>query len=1327
MKRLLFLILVFALLSAGFFIGRSRQTSDLLKKHILPEISAATGMQATARKMYINLFPLFIGARDLKISDGNKDVLHVPAIKGYIELTGFLKKELVLRRLVITGPDLKTDGAGIQDVVKRIKEYLGKERKTPLAVAVKAVVVRDGGFSLEYGNGLFKGYGVNVEAVLDAPSNDAFMPRVNFRLKKVSSQIKGWPALEADMSGDAVFKEKSVDVRSLNAGFYGSSIKASGIYQFGPGTGESESSAGTGSFQVQMNILPQSLKKIFGLKHRGDGNVYAKGSIKVLGSDLLGSVIDLDLNGGFYVQTLMELLKVEEKVEGLVDFSGNIQGPARDITGRAKAHLKDGNLYDVEVNDLACKVAYKDYALNFTEGRSVLYNGRAEAEASVTIVGPTHYSLDVRFNDVDSLPVLRLIGWIPDIPLGKVNGRVNTAGYAFNPSGWFDYRSIQRGDDVMGRIERIKGSYNLMEGLLTLTGVEATTGRTSMTAGGNVDIPSKNLALNVHISASDLTDVTLPYLGELRGTGEFSGTLTGIFDDPVISGAMMLKSASFDRYDIGDVSGHIAYKMNFLEVKSLISSVRHQGYQQTAALSGNIGFPHAAKLFEFKSPVYALSVSAQNADLEKTVKFVYRKKLAAYPSGRLDADFRINGAGPKPSYDGTLRINKAAVNSYAVADSADMSFSYNYRNFIVRNGHFKKGNSAFAAEGSLSANDSFIFSASGAGIFLKDMPAFAAPFDAVFGFKAEGRGTLDNPEVFFKGVMGRQKISGVEIGEGELGAALNGRKLKVEAKLIGGNVLFKGMADLRGYMPWTARLDVRPGRYDFLLSALLKDRPEDLLINVKGSADMHGDKEHFFASADIDRINLNLFGYNFSNESGIHLEIRDKNIVLPFVRMRSGNASFSIRGTAGTTKGYDIVLEGSSALSPIKGFIKRIDAIRGDADFVFSITGDWDSPKINGGVNIANALLGVKDLPHRISSVNGYFFIDENRIVIQKLSGKIGGGDMDLSGIAYLQKFRMKKFYLDAVMNNVGINMSKDFALNFNGNIFVKGSPESQAVSGEVRLNKVRYNERVEWKSWFLMAKTKERPRGDFGAFEKAGLNIRIYGSENISVNNNIARAQLKVDTSLRGTVASPVLFGRIESESGTVYFRNNEFRIVKAIADFSDPRRMNPAMEIIAETAIKGYNVRLNLEGQIDHFNLSLLSDPPLEEMDILSLLTVGRFGKELKGIESGIGAGEATSFLTGKMQDVMEERAKTLTGLDRVEVDPYVSKVTGTISPRITVSKRLLGDRLFVTYSSAASSAENNVIRLEYALSKNISLVGLRDEKGSMGTDVKFRFEFK
>jgi len=380
-------------------------------------------------------------------------------------------------------------------------------------------------------------------------------------------------------------------------------------------------------------------------------------------------------------------------------------------------------------------------------------------------------------------------------------------------------------------------------------------------------------------------------------------------------------------------------------------------------------------------------------------------------------------------------------------------------------------------------------------------------------------------------------------------------------------------------------------------------------------------------------------------------------------------------------------------------------------------------------MNVTDASFGLRDYPAYLSSINGYLYIDADKIVLHKLSGKIGGGDVNITGIVYLKAFSFKRFYLEAKLDNIPATLAKDFTVNFDGNLLYKGTLDTQSITGDIKINRASYKQMVEWRSWLLTPTAKQKLQAEASAFEKAELNVRISGSENISIDNNVARAPVSIsgDMIVKGTISKPVLFGRIESKDGYVYFRNNEFKIIFASVDFADPNRIKPVVNLTAETSVKGYNIRLNLEGMMDHFSLALSSDPHLEEMDILSLLTVGQVGKELKGVAGGIGAGEATSFITGKVHDVVEERLRTITGLDRFQVDSSYSATTGTVSPRVTVSKRLIGDKLFVTYSNVLSSELAQVLKVEYLLDKNISLIGIRDEIGSVGGDIKFRFEFK
>jgi autotransporter translocation and assembly factor TamB len=254
-----------------------------------------------------------------------------------------------------------------------------------------------------------------------------------------------------------------------------------------------------------------------------------------------------------------------------------------------------------------------------------------------------------------------------------------------------------------------------------------------------------------------------------------------------------------------------------------------------------------------------------------------------------------------------------------------------------------------------------------------------------------------------------------------------------------------------------------------------------------------------------------------------------------------------------------------------------------------------------------------------------------------------------------------------------------------------------------------------------------QKKKTDIGWIGNTQINLRFHGSDNILFENNLAKMPLDVDVFMRGTVNRPQLLGRIEVRKGSVYFRKNDFKILHAAVDFVDPGRVNPVLDIQAETQVREYQIRLAVTGTAERAVVTFLSDPPLIDTDILSLLALGKKGSELVGKETSVGVSEITSFASGPVQDIFERRARSLTGLDRFQVDPYIGR-SDTSVPRVTVGKELIQNKLFVTYSSNVGAAiPEQSFKIEYLLDKHFSLVGERNDLGTTGGDIKYRFEFE
>jgi autotransporter translocation and assembly factor TamB len=1301
-RKLPYFLAFLALIGILIFVLRGPHISNALKKIILPELEMASGENIIARKISVNIFPLFIETKDLKVFDEEGErIIIAKRAKAYIELSGLLKRNIVIRRLVIKEPIVTANREQINEIIENIKANVSRKKEGSLKVIVKAVEIKNG--SAHFND-------AKTESISDINDLNAELiigktKRIKASAEKIKVSKKGLSEITGDADISLTLKKESVQINSITIETSGSKVTGSGQYH-----------RGRLKLKTDLDLKVLTVKDIFNLNNSGDGKIEANGNIEYADNKIS---VDLKLAGNFYLQTLMELLEVEDRIEGLVNVEGQIEGPLSDLRGIGTTSMHQGNLYDVDIDFVKCKVSYQDGTMRFFDGDGKLYNGYAKASATIQLPVVDFFTLDIDFSDIDSNEAFRLIGWDLGFHTGKVKGRVSSAGAVFNPKGWFEYKHTGQALDVLDRVRDISGEYELQGSLLSLIDLKISTGMSSLYSNGFVDVEQETLNIDGILETNDITDISSPYYERLKGNGMFEAKIKGTFDDPVISGNIKLFNTSIEGYDSGILEADVTYKKDLLNIRELVIKQDDELH----SLNGRIYFEQAKELFYFSDPEFKLNASLNNADLEKFIKIFYPDFVGF---GRLQSALKIAGSADRPVVTGEAVVEKAAI--YKVAfDSAAFKFKYDDKKLEITKTKVKRGKSIVKADASIDTSGKFFFKANTDKIVLSDLMQRDLQGDVIFSVNAQGHGTLDNPSILFDANIIKGVLKGRSVGSGDITASIENKDFSLSASLINDKINITAKGRLESDIPWDAKVDIQSGRYDSLIASFLKDVPEDLILSLDGSVFLRGNKEHISGSSVLKNIVLSMYGYSFTNEEEIKVDINDKQLDLNKISLRSGNTSLSIYGRVEIGNQYNIVLEGSSALAPFKSLSDKIAVLKGDTEFVISITGRWDLPRINGGLSLSNASVGIKNYYHRVSALNGYFYIDEDRIILKELSGKVGGGEIEISGVLYLKKFSFKRFYLEAVLTDITTSLSNDISVNFGGNLLYKGTPASQMISGNIELHRARYKKRVEWKSWLLQTKKAEKLRTEISNFEKAELNIRVEGKDNIIIDNNLARSTASADIVLRGSIYRPILFGRLKSNDGTVYFRNNEFRIIHASVDFSDPNRINPFMEINSETVVKGYKVKMNLEGQADHFNLSLSSDPPLKEMDILTLLTVGKMGGELKGLEGGIGASEATSFMTGKFQDVLEERLTTITGLDRLQIDPYVSKTTANVEPRVTVSKRLIGEKMFVTYTTTLATKEEQILKLEYYLNKNMSLLGVRDERGIFGGDISFRFTFK
>ncbi len=225
LKKTFFLIALAVVFGLAIFLSRGKYISDILKDFVVPELESMTGQRVAVGAIHINLFPLFVDAKELKVSDREgKDVLIANRAKGYLSLTGLLSRQLTIRRLVITEPGISTNRRQVEEIVGNIKAYLEKERKTAFKVKVTVIEIVKGNLSFRddelKGTAGVKGFA--GEMILGENR------RLNASIKELLLEKEGWPKISCDINTAIALKGDRIEINRLEIGSYGSRLRGEG-------------------------------------------------------------------------------------------------------------------------------------------------------------------------------------------------------------------------------------------------------------------------------------------------------------------------------------------------------------------------------------------------------------------------------------------------------------------------------------------------------------------------------------------------------------------------------------------------------------------------------------------------------------------------------------------------------------------------------------------------------------------------------------------------------------------------------------------------------------------------------------------------------------------------------------------------------------------------------------------------------------------------------------------------------------------------------------------------------------------------------------------
>jgi autotransporter translocation and assembly factor TamB len=448
--------------------------------------------------------------------------------------------------------------------------------------------------------------------------------------------------------------------------------------------------------------------------------------------------------------------------------------------------------------------------------------------------------------------------------------------------------------------------------------------------------------------------------------------------------------------------------------------------------------------------------------------------------------------------------------------------------------------------------------------------------------------------------------------------------------------------------------------------------------------------------------------------------------------LTAADSRLSVAGGGKLPAELDLDLRGDGELGLLELIGPPFYSARGQfgvtAHVGHSAGGGWT---LRGEAMLRNAALDL-GLPVSFTDTNGEFELLGEKVLVQHLAGRAGGGEFHIAGKVHL----VHGPELSWGLRDVGLTFPDWLDERISGKGHVEGTWKVLTVSGDIDVLNALYDKKIELSGLIPWFKEQIKPAPRIGPpSTEVQLDLRIHARDGVFVDNNFAKTELSADLRVSGVATKPSLEGKVEILYGEVTVNSRVFIITGGSAVFQSGERINPILNITAESQIFGtdaeYTVRVAVSGTADNPRVEFTSDDPgLSQNDILSLAALGRTTRE-QPRDSSVSVGNVLSLLPSEYTGDVSQGIRTFFRIDRFEVDPSYVRNTGTIQPRITIGKDIT-DRIRALASSSFGADAHNTMQLEYRITSRVSLLGTwesasQSQEDAFGGDIRFRYEFR
>jgi translocation and assembly module TamB len=601
-------------------------------------------------------------------------------------------------------------------------------------------------------------------------------------------------------------------------------------------------------------------------------------------------------------------------------------------------------------------------------------------------------------------------------------------------------------------------------------------------------------------------------------------------------------------------------------------------------------------------------------------------------------------------------------------------------------------------------------------------------------FTLKGSGTVDAPvlnaDVHIRDLTLDRELSGsLEL----VGETKDGQlRVQGHSEFPHGAFTLDGSVGMHGDYP--ANLTVRMDHLD--LDALWRSYLGGQLTGhsaVGGIVTMQGPLRHpdlWVLNGDLNDVFLDVEYAKLHNQGPVRFNYRRQTVRIDPAHLLGDATDITGGGSIGFagSRDLDLTAEGHADLKLLHGVDPDLTA-SGIVSMNLTVAGTLKEPYVQGRLQVKDASANYAGLPSGLSEMNGTLTFSRDHIHIEQLTARTGGGTLDFKGdgTTYNGQFN---FDLTAVGKDVRLRYPPGVSSTANAELRWVGTRSSSTVSGNILVTKLAVMPGFDFGSYLERSRQSAAVTAANSPLYNVKLDIAVRTAPELQMKTAVARLSGDANLRLRGSAARPSVLGRAEIVEGDATFNGIKFRLERGDITFANPVAIEPQVNLQATTHVRNYDLDVTVTGTPDRLNVNYRSEPPLPKSDIIALLALGRTTQESEQLQQQSGQGlfsdEATALIINQaINSTVTSRMQKLFGVSRIKIDPQglATETNPTArGPQVTVEQQF-ANNFTLTYSTNVSQTAEQIIQGEYYFTRNVSVVGTRDQNGVVSFDVRIR----